>query len=379
MLFKKNIWARSKTYLSENIYYDQNGFLVCENATLGRSGIYRYKGKQLGLATNDIVEVYREEEDVFNEESLKSLNLRPLTLDHPNVQVTIDNVKKYSKGEVYNVRREGDNIVGDIIVKDKYIADLIVNNKVRELSLGYTQDLYYNESTKLYNFKNIIYNHLALVKKGRAGNAMILDSQDEVLVLEEEIINDSTEEVKEQEVETKDEILEKTQEETEDSCVEDTKEEVVETNETTNDTNEEQEEEKVVEDSEEVKDKEPKVENKEELTQDSEEIIEEKGEQIVKDINYFLERQKEIANIKDENMKKKMSLILDSEMEQVLGKPETTQPDIVVKDGGEQVVVKTYEQEMQEYYDKFNPNNYESSKDAIDFYKKEANYRPKKY
>ena len=274
---------------------------------------------------------------------------------------------------VYKDNFGEDNIVGDIIVKDKDVINKIVNKELKELSLGYKQDLYYDESTKLYSFKNIIYNHLALVKKGRAGNAMILDSQDE-LVLEEEIVNDSTEEVKEVEVETKDETLEVKEEETKDSCVEDTKEEVVETSVPTTDV-EETKEEPVVEDA---KDEEPVVENKEELTQDSEEIINKKGEeQIVKDINYFLERQKEIANIKDENLKKKMSLILDSEMEEVLGKTETKQPDIVVVDGGEPVVTKTYEQEMQEYYDKFNPNNYDSPKDAIDFYKKESNYRPK--
>ena len=193
MLLKNNVWTRSKSYLSDNIYFDQNGFLVCENAILGRSGIYKYRGKSLGLDTNDIVEILRDEEDVFNEDSLNSLNLRPFTLEHPREEVTMENVKKYSKGEVYNVRREGNNIIGDIIVKDKDVANKIVNKELNELSLGYKQDLYYDEETKFYKFKNIIYNHLALVKKGRAGNAMILDSQEEIEVVSE-VVEDSAEE-----------------------------------------------------------------------------------------------------------------------------------------------------------------------------------------
>lgn len=374
MLLKNNVWSRSKSYLSDNMYYDQNGFLVCENAILGRSGIYKYRGTSLGLDTTDIVEILRDEEDVFNEESLNSLNLRPFTLEHPREEVTINNVKKYSKGEVYNVRREGDNIVGDIIVKDKAVIDKIVNKELNELSLGYKQDLYYDEESKFYKFKNIIYNHLALVKKGRAGNAMILDSQEEIEVVDE-VVEDSVEQ-KVVETQVEDEkVVETTEEKVEDSKEEEVKEtEVVEDK--TCDSEEPTEEKEPTKDSA-NEEKEPEV-KEETVTKDSEEIIEKGEEVMVKDLNYFLAKQKEIAGIQDENLRKKMSLVLDSEMEAVLGTTTPTQPDIVVVDSSEEeVVTQTYEERMQEYYDKFNPANYDDPKKAIEFFKKESNYRPK--
>ena len=374
MLLKNNVWFKSKSYLSDNKYIDQNGFLVCENASLGRCGIYKYRGSSLKLKTDEIIEVLRDEEDVFNEESLNSLNLRPFTLDHPAEPVTIDNVKLYSKGEVYNVRREGDNIVGDIIVKDKAVINEIIKKKRNELSLGYTQDLYYDEESKFYKVKNIIYNHLALVKKGRAGNAMILDSQEEIEFVTEVVEDSAEQEVVETQVEDE-KVVETTEEKVEDSKEEEVKEtEVVEDK--TCDSEEPTEEKEPTKDSA-NEEKEPEVKEKT-VTKDSEEIIEKGEEVMVKDLNYFLAKQKEIAGIQDENLRKKMSLVLDSEMEAVLGTTTPTQPDIVVVDSSEEeVVTQTYEEKMQEYYDKFNPANYDDPKQAIEFFKKETNYRPK--
>ena len=374
MLLKNNVWFKSKSYLSDNKYIDQNGLLVCENASLGRCGIYKYRGSSLKLKTDEIIEVLRDEEDVFNEESLNSLNLRPFTLDHPAEPVTIDNVKLYSKGEVYNVRREGDNIVGDIIVKDKAVINEIIKKKRNELSLGYTQDLYYDEESKFYKVKNIIYNHLALVKKGRAGNAMILDSQEEIEFVTEVVEDSAEQEVVETQVEDE-KVVETTEEKVEDSKEEEVKEtEVVEDK--TCDSEEPTEEKEPTKDSA-NEEKEPEVKEKT-VTKDSEEIIEKGEEVMVKDLNYFLAKQKEIAGIQDENLRKKMSLVLDSEMEAVLGTTTPTQPDIVVVDSSEEeVVTQTYEEKMQEYYDKFNPANYDDPKQAIEFFKKETNYRPK--
>jgi hypothetical protein len=97
-------------------------------------------------------------------------------LNHPRELVNVDNHKTYAKGEVYNVRREGDNLVGDIRVFDKKVIDIILEKQMRELSLGYTMDIEYDEEKNIYFVKNIVYNHIALVKKGRAGNARINDS-----------------------------------------------------------------------------------------------------------------------------------------------------------------------------------------------------------
>lgn len=168
-----------KIQLSEHMELEKNGnYLVCKDATLGRCGVMQYTKKELGLSnSNELVNVYRMEEDLFDKDSLSSLEGRPLTLTHPNELVTSSNYQKYAKGEVFNVRRDGNNIIGDIRVCDKECIDLILNKKMRELSLGLENNLVKDEQKGIYKFVNIIYNHLALVFKGRAKTAMICDSE----------------------------------------------------------------------------------------------------------------------------------------------------------------------------------------------------------
>lgn len=172
-----------QTKLSENIYVDQNGYLVCEGAILGRIGTQQYLPREIGLTGSEPIDVYRFEDEIFKDESMESLEGRPLTLNHPRELVNVENHKTYAKGEVYNVRREGDNLVGDIRVFDKKVIDIILEKQMRELSLGYTMDIEYDEEKNIYFVKNIVYNHIALVKKGRAGNARINDS---VEIIDEE-------------------------------------------------------------------------------------------------------------------------------------------------------------------------------------------------
>lgn len=177
-----------QTYLSENMYVEDNGgYLVCIDCVLGRSGSQEYTERELGLSnSSNMVSVYRLEENVFDDDSINSLDGRPFTLYHPKELVNVENYKKYAVGEVFNVHREDNNIIGNIRVFDKKVIDLIVNKKMRELSLGYTNTLVKDEEKGIYKFINILYNHLALVKKGRAGNSMITDSEESEENMEEE-------------------------------------------------------------------------------------------------------------------------------------------------------------------------------------------------
>lgn len=242
VLIKDSILQKFYTTLTENIYYDQNGYLVCTDAVLGRTGSQEYTEKELGISnSNEIVDVYRLEEYVFEEDSMNSLEGRPLTLKHPKELVTIENHNKLAKGEVFNVRRVDNTIVGDIRVTDSEVAKLILDKKMRDLSLGYTQDLKYDEEKDMYYFTNIIYNHIALVKKGRAGNAMIKD---------EEIVMEGNEEQMEEmikELLAKMDTINERLQKVEDAC-------------STKD--EDKEEEKVEEPKEEVVEKEEKEEEK---------------------------------------------------------------------------------------------------------------------
>ena len=203
------------TYLSENMYRDQDGYLVCENAFFGRTGIQKYGASELGLEDKEgIIEVHRKAEDVFDEESLQSLEGRAFTLGH-NSGTNIKNFFKKAKGIVFNVRREENNIVGDIRIFDEKTANLVESGELRELSLGYKAKIFYDEEKDEYSFKEIIYNHLALVSKGRAGNAMIFDGE-----RDENMAEDLIEVVDEKEEETSEEVVD---EEVTDSAKEEVK------------------------------------------------------------------------------------------------------------------------------------------------------------
>lgn len=165
--------------LSDNIIRTKEGYIRCENVTMGRTGYQKYLGSELtgmGFNATEIVEVFRDESEVFHEDTLSSAIGKPVTLGHPNVDVDINNIKDLGKGYILGKpKRVGDDMVGDILITDIDLIDAVWNKRLRELSLGYETKLVKDElgvrQTEIY------INHLAVVENGRAGNAMIIDQQ----------------------------------------------------------------------------------------------------------------------------------------------------------------------------------------------------------
>lgn len=158
------------------MYLDNDGMLICENAILGKAGVQKYHASELGLTSNSIILVDRPEEEVFSDESLSSLRGKTITLNHPDEDVSAENHSYLAKGFVLDVRRDGNLIRGDIKITDKDTIELILNKDMVELSLGYETKLEYKDSNNLVQ-REIIYNHLALVERGRAEVARIVDGQ----------------------------------------------------------------------------------------------------------------------------------------------------------------------------------------------------------
>lgn len=168
--------------VSDNRFIDENGYLVCKNAILGRIGTQRYNAneishalKKFNIAGKATIDVERKAEDVFNEASLRTLENKPFTFNHPNEWVNTKNHSSLSKGFVRDVYRDGDYIKGTIVVQDEGIKDQILNGERTELSLGYTCDYGYDEENETLYQKDIVYNHISLVQRGRAGVAKIVD------------------------------------------------------------------------------------------------------------------------------------------------------------------------------------------------------------
>lgn len=346
-----------RTYLSDNIYRDQNNFLVCEGCTMGRTGVQRYGANELDLKDKSgIIEVHRLEKDVFDEESLQSLEGRPFTVGHVYEKggVTIENYKKYSKGQVFGIHREDNNIVGNIRICDEETAKLVEKRELRELSLGYRQKLCYDEDNDMYSFTDIIYNHLALVKKGRAGNAMICDEEmEETMENETQVVEETTE------------VLDETT-----PIVEDTSEKE-DVKEDESDVKKEEKEEKIVEQKEEKIEENDKSEANDSETLVKEEIKEEgeiKMDNIIKDTAYFLEKQKEIASLPESEAKKMLAKALENEMKAFINDQAPKEAEIVVEQNindsdDEEEIYNGHDDKMQAFFDSFDHHNYSSEKE----------------
>jgi len=149
------------------------GYLV-DTPIVGRVGIQLYKN-----ADGTIRRELRPPEEVFHDDSLKSFAGKPVTDEHPGEPVTAKNAKRLSVGTIQGEgRQDGNNVVAPIIIHDGEVIDKIMKGGKRELSLGYKVDL--EETPGVWNGqeydaiqRNIRVNHLAIVPRGRAGNARL--------------------------------------------------------------------------------------------------------------------------------------------------------------------------------------------------------------
>lgn len=136
----------------------------------------------------------RHPDDVFDPESLATLKYAPVTLEHPPSMVTPENVKQYTVGHSTERVEVNRNLVEtDLIIEDEKAISAVIDNGMRELSSGYNADLEeergdFNGAQYDYRQRNIRYNHIAIVKKGRAGPEarLRLDSADAVMQSEGE-------------------------------------------------------------------------------------------------------------------------------------------------------------------------------------------------
>lgn len=145
------------------------GFLKAD-AYATRVGVFSYQ-----TADGKIFKEFRPAEEVFKEDSLKSLAEVPVTNDHPPEFVTAKNAKSYAAGFTgADVEKEGNFVkVAMTVMDQKTIADMTENKKL-ETSCGYLCDLdmtpgEYNGEKYDAVQRNIVYNHLAIVDRGRAG------------------------------------------------------------------------------------------------------------------------------------------------------------------------------------------------------------------
>ena len=152
-----------------------------------RVGVFRYV-----KADGTVIRELRPAEEVFKKDSMDSLAGVPLTNRHPAEMVTSTNAKKHMIGYTSDkVDQEGKFIKTSVTVTDETTIEEIEKSGLREVSCGYNCELEFTKGVfdgEEYDAiqRNIVYNHLAIVDKGRAGPEVRLRMDADSAILDDE-------------------------------------------------------------------------------------------------------------------------------------------------------------------------------------------------
>jgi hypothetical protein len=189
LVYDKNIFGSKRDI-------DANGYLRVEVCNITKTQVAPYLGKEIpdyesfGLEPNKIYFVLRPEEELVK--AIPSFNNLPLCRKH--IEVDVNNVPSKdivgSLGDKTEYERP--YLKNSLIVYDKKEIDQIMSGKKKELSCGYRYTPVRESGMydgKPYDFKmtDIVGNHIALVKEGRAGHDVVVS--DTVEYVKEKIMS----------------------------------------------------------------------------------------------------------------------------------------------------------------------------------------------
>lgn len=169
------------TRLGQTRFLQADGSLLCKDVPIARTGTQIYLPEEIDLEAgpDGTVTVWRNEDEVFSQETMASFEGVAVTLGHPeddNGNIVFVNPSNYSElahGHIQNVRRgasdKADLLIADVLVKRQEAIDAI-NAGLTDVSCGY--DAQYKQLApgkgKQYQITG---NHLAVgIDRGRAGN-----------------------------------------------------------------------------------------------------------------------------------------------------------------------------------------------------------------
>lgn len=171
----------SKVKLSNRRYKTPEGYLVCVDSIIARTGKQEYLKSEIFQDSNDdsVIQIDRPKSEVLSPSTIASFENKPLVDEHPDEDVNVDNYRDYAIGFARDVRAskldDTDILIANLIFTDPEAIAEIESGEKTELSCGYDCDIL-GEGDNLYQ-ANIRGNHIALCKAGRAGIARIQDSK----------------------------------------------------------------------------------------------------------------------------------------------------------------------------------------------------------
>jgi hypothetical protein len=160
------------------------GYLSFDSTIVTNVGVFSYLQKD-----GTVIRELRDIDEVFSPESLETLAMKPVTDDHPSEKVTADNIKDYSIGNLGSeVIIDGYHIALPLSITNKDAVMKVKSGK-KSLSCGYTADIEFksgNWKGVQYDAiqRNIRYNHVALVDKGRAGDSVVLRLDSDAILID---------------------------------------------------------------------------------------------------------------------------------------------------------------------------------------------------
>lgn len=201
--------------LSPNISKTVEGYLICENVPLCRSGYQDYLGKELedftgyekswDLNPNQIYRVYRPKEEVLSPDFIASLEGKTVVDEHPDGHVVhVDNDQELNCGHVEKVGPgpviDGEvTLKGDLIIKNPDLIEKVrpesdpdneYGTAVRDVSCGYGVHLKRLDDGAIVMHR-LRGNHVAVVEKGRAGPRFAIkdSAPPEIKIIKEPIMS----------------------------------------------------------------------------------------------------------------------------------------------------------------------------------------------
>lgn len=152
---------------------------VTFQARVARGGnVQTYHGSELGIMDRDTIRIYRPDAEVFKKGAIKTYAGVPATMGHPKDGVNADNWKDLAIGEVGDeILRDGEFVRVPMTLRDA-AAIAAVDAGTRELSMGYTAELTFEDGTspKGEGYDAVMsgfrMNHVAIVPMARGGDEL---------------------------------------------------------------------------------------------------------------------------------------------------------------------------------------------------------------